>query len=172
MPSAAVIVGSQPGISSPTAGTGSGCILDSISRTSCSTVCRSILGAAAASGVSAPQWVTARFRTVLAPTLPVQDRGHPAGWLGSPAQIDNPAQLFSRPHHLPVFVAACDRTGSVEARSPQRVPPTLPGLLSVSEAAESRHHKITLPVRSSIFRLAVRKSVRYGRPGAALLPVF
>mgnify|MGYP007049959250 FL=1 len=52
MLSDAVTGGRSLGVFPSTVGAASGCILDSISRTNCSTVCRSILGAAAASGDS------------------------------------------------------------------------------------------------------------------------
>ncbi len=48
----AVTGGRSPGVFPSVEGMASGCMLDSISRTNCSTVCRSILGVAAASGDS------------------------------------------------------------------------------------------------------------------------
>ena len=48
----AVTGGKSPGVFPSAVGVFSGCMLDSISRTNCSTVCRSILGAAVASGDS------------------------------------------------------------------------------------------------------------------------
>ena len=52
MLSDAVVGGISPGVFPSVVDVSSGCMLDSISRTNCSTVCRSILGAAAASGDS------------------------------------------------------------------------------------------------------------------------
>ena len=52
MLSDAVTGGISPDVFPSVAGVASGCMLDSISRTNCSTACRSIFGAAAASGDS------------------------------------------------------------------------------------------------------------------------
>ena len=164
MPSAAVIAGSPQGISSPTAGTGSGCILDSISRTSCSTVCRSILGAAAASGVSGQFIIHIVGHGVdqelcLAPTLLVQDRGYLlVAWVTG-IELDGKSEgilLFAHMDHLLVFVAAYKRpypAALAPISSTKMAVPTLPDFsICFRSSREPPPTKITLPVRSSIFR--------------------